>query len=106
MSDYQLTMSVESTDRGAAKVRVWIDPHLKADLSSEQELDLVQDDESSWSGLFSYEGEAFMYRIGICAPPGSCWSLSVRDRRDGNELFFDSDRLTMAKEWLVGSCNP
>ena len=99
-------MTVEGADSCVAQVRVWIDGQLQGDLSSEQELDLVHDDEVSWSGLFSSEGEAFIYRIGICATPGSCWSLSVRDNRDGNELLFDSDLLTMAKEWLVGSCEP
>jgi hypothetical protein len=100
-------MTLEGIDPSDAQVRVWIDSKPTGDLSSEQELELVRDAEASWSGLFSAEGEAFIYRVGICAPPGSCWSLSVRDAADdGEELLFDSDMLTMAKEWLVGSCEP
>lgn len=105
MSDYQLTMTLEGVDSSAAQVRVWIDPRPTGDLTSEREIELVRDAEASWSGMFSAEGEAFTYRVGIRAEAGGCWSLSVRDAgRDGEELLFDSDLLTMAKEWLVGSC--
>lgn len=107
MSAYQLTMRLEGIDPNEAQVRVWIDAQPTGDLSSEQEIELVRDEEASWSGLFSAEGEAFIYRVGIRAAPGSCWSLSVRDAaQDGEELLFDSDMLTMAKEWLIGSCEP
>jgi hypothetical protein len=108
MSEFQLKMTLDGVKSGDAQVRVWIDTELGGDLSCEQEIDLVRDDEeASWSGLFSAEGEAFIYRVGICATPGTAWSLSVRDAsNDGGELLFDSDLLTMAKEWLIGSCEP
>lgn len=108
MSEFQLKMTLDGVNAGDAQVRVWIDTELGGDLSCEQEIDLVRDDEeSSWSGLFSAEGEAFIYRVGIRATPGTAWSLSVRDAgSDGDELLYDSDLLTMAKEWLIGSCDP
>jgi hypothetical protein len=56
--------------------------------------------------LISAESEAFIYRVGICAAPGTAWSLCVRDAESqGSDLLFDSDMLTMAKEWLIGSCD-
>jgi hypothetical protein len=104
MSDYRLTMKLEGVEASDVQVRAWIDEP-SGGLSSEQEVELVQVDDASWSGLFSAEGEAFNYRVGICATPGSCWCLSLRDAgQDGEELLFDSDMLTMAKEWFVGSC--
>ena len=108
MSEFQLKMTLDCLNASDAQVRVWIDTELGGDLSCKQEIDLVRDDEeSSWSGLFSAEGEAFIYRVGIRATPGTAWSLSVRDARsDGEELLYDSDLLTMAKEWLIGSCDP
>jgi hypothetical protein len=108
MSEFELKMKLDGVKSGDAQVRVWIDTELGGDLSCEQEIDLVRDDEeSSWSGLFSADGEAFIYRVGIRATPGTAWSLSVRDAStDGDELLFDSDLLTMAKEWLIGSCDP
>ena len=106
MSEYQLKMTLGGIGSAVAQVRVWIDSQLTSDLSSEHELELVRDDEASWSGLFSASGEGFVYRVGICAAPGTAWSLSVREANNGDELLFDSDLLTMAKEWLVGSCEP
>lgn len=105
VSEYQLKMTLDGRGSGDAQVRVWIDNELSSDLSSEHELQLVRDDEASWSGLFSAEGDGFVYRVGICASPGTAWSLSVRDEAgQGDELLFDSDLLTMAKEWLLGTC--
>jgi hypothetical protein len=102
MSDYQLTIKLEGFEERAAQVRVWIDDPLSGDLSNEKELALVRDEDASWSGCVSAEG-AFIYRIGIFAASGTRWSLSVRDD-DAQELLFDSDELTMPKEWLVGTC--
>jgi hypothetical protein len=99
-------MRLEGSASEVVQVRVWIDAELTGDLSSEQEIELVRDDETTWSGVFSAEGEAFMYRIGICAAPGTPWSLTVHKCREGDELLCDGDMLTMAKEWLIGSCDP
>jgi len=105
VSEYQLKMTLDGLGSGEAQIRVWIDDELSSDLSSEHELKLVRDDEASWSGLFSAESDRFVYRVGICAQPGTAWSLSVRDEAgEGDELLFDADLLTMAKEWLLGTC--
>jgi hypothetical protein len=96
-----LTIKLEGLEE-RAQVRVWIDDQLSGDLSSEREVSLVRDDDTSWSGRVS-AASAFIYRVGIFAAPGARWSLSVRDE-DEQELLFDSDELTMPKEWLVGSC--
>jgi hypothetical protein len=106
MSDYQLRMTLDAVEECAPQLRVWIDDQLAGDLSSEKEIPLVRETETSWCARFSTEGEAFMYRIGIYALSGSRWSLSFRGAgRDGEELLFDSDELTMPKEWLVGTCD-
>lgn len=105
MSEYQLTLTLDGAEVCDAQVRVWIDTELTGDLSCEQELDLARDADTSWSGLFSAPSGLFMYRVGICAAPGTAWSLCVRQAAaDGGEVLFDSDKLTMAKEWLIGSC--
>lgn len=102
VSNYRLTMTLEGAHPDEVEVRAWID---EESLVNEHEIELTREAQT-WSGLFSAEGQAFIYRVGICAPPGSCWSLSVcAAAQDGPELLFDSDMLTMAKEWLVGSCD-
>ena len=105
MSDYQLTMTIESADGCEPQVRVWIDDQLAGDLSSEQEIELVRENKLSWCANVSSRADVFMYRVGIYAAPGSRWTLSLRDAaQGGEELLFDSDQLTMYKEWLVGTC--
>jgi len=107
MSEYQLTMTLDGVGSSDAQVRVWVDTQLTGDLDCEHEIDLVCDDEMSWSGLFAAEDEVFIFRVGIYATPGTAWSLSVRDASaNGDELLFDADMLTMAKEWVIGSCDP
>ena len=104
MPDYRLVMTLEGVKNESAQVRAFIDEPAST-LASEHEVPLVRDEVESWSGLFTAEGDMFSYRVGICAPPGSCWSLSVRAATDDScEVLFDSDVLTMAKEWLVGTC--
>jgi hypothetical protein len=106
MSDYQLRMTLDAVDGCAPQVRLWIDDQPAGDLASEKEIPLTRETKGSWLARFSTEGEAFMYRIGIYALSGSRWSLSFRGAdRDGRELLFDSDELTMPKEWLVGTCD-
>jgi len=104
MSDYQFTIKLDGIDERAPQVRVWIDDQLAGDLSSEKELALVRETKDSWSGRVSTDGSAFIYRVGIFAAPGTRWSLSFCDGRDQQELLFDSDELTMPKEWFVGTC--
>jgi hypothetical protein len=107
MSEFELKITIDESNQEAVQVRAWIDPEPSGDLSSEQEIELVPHNGTSWLGRFSTRGEAFTYRVGICAKPSAVWSLSVRDARsNGNELMFDADMLTMAKEWLVGTYDP
>ena len=41
----------------------------------------------------------------IVAASGSRWALEFRTTgEEAQELLFDSDELTMTKEWLVGTC--
>jgi hypothetical protein len=104
MSDYHFTIKLEDISEGAPQVRVWIDDQLAGDLSSEKEIVLVRETRDSWTAQVSTQGSSFIYRVGIFAAPGTRWSLSFRDERDQQELLFDSDELTMPKEWLVGTC--
>jgi hypothetical protein len=103
MFDYQFVLKLEDAEGSAPEIRMWIDDQFSHDLSSEQEIGLVREEELSWSGRFETRG-AFIYRIGIVARPGSHWSISFSNASDGEELLFDSDDLTLAKEWLVGTC--
>lgn len=103
MSDYQFVLKLEDAQGSEPEIRMWIDDPFTQDLSSEQEVTLARDEELAWSGKFDARG-AFIYRIGIVARPGSNWSISFSNASDGEELLFDSDDLTLAKEWLVGTC--
>jgi hypothetical protein len=104
MSDYQFVLKLEASDQSSPQVRVWVDDQLAGDLSSEQEIKLERTADGVWSAHFSAR-DVFMYRVGIYAAPGSQWSLSFfSGGDDARELLFDSDELTAAKEWLVGTC--
>ena len=103
MSDYQLLVRLEGADPRVTQVRVWIDDQLSGDLSSEREIALVRE-AGAWSAQFSVNGSAFIYRVGIFAGRGARWSLSIRGA-DDRETLFDSDEMTMPKEWLVGTCD-
>jgi hypothetical protein len=103
MFDYQFMIKLDGIAERSAQVRVWIDDQLAGDLSSEKEIALVRETQDSWSARLSTHG-AFIYRVGIFAAPGTRWSLSFRSGREQEELLFDSDELTMPKEWLVGTC--
>ena len=59
---------------------------------------------ASWSSAFMVcvrSENAFMYRIGITAEPGTVWTLEVREK--GREVLRDSDTVSMPKEWLIGT---
>jgi hypothetical protein len=106
MSDYRFTITFDSAGALAPSVRLWIDDEQAAGLGTERELVLARDTERSWSAEFSATQAFFLYRIGICAAPGSRWALSFsRAVNDGNEeLHYDADELMMPKEWLIGTC--
>lgn len=86
------------------QVRMWIDDQQSGDLASEQEVELVREGSAEWVAAFSARGP-FLYRIGIVAAPGSRWALTFRTTGEqAEELLYDSDELTMAKEWVIGTC--
>jgi hypothetical protein len=106
MSEHQFVLNIDVADGIEPQVRMWIDDQQTSDLSSEHEVALVRNALSAWSAEFDASGP-FIYRIGIVASPGSRWSLVFRSvGEEPQELLFDSDELTMTKEWLVGTCEP
>lgn len=101
MTVHQFMLKLETATGIEPQVRMWVDSQQSTDLASEHEVSLTREEEAEWSGEFSAEGP-FLYRVGIVAAPGTRWSLSFRAGQD--ELLFDSDELTMSKEWLLGTC--
>jgi hypothetical protein len=105
MADYVITLKLEVDDDSDVQARIWIDSDLPGDLWSEAELPLEHVGPGTWSGQFSAEHGRFMYRVGILAQPGTIWSLSIQSLiGQVRELLFDSDEVTLPKEWLVGMC--
>lgn len=101
MTVHQFTLKLDAAREIEPQVRMWIDSQQDGDLTSEHEVQLRREDDSEWSAAFSADGP-FVYRIGIMAAPGTRWSLAFRAGED--ELLFDSDELTVSKEWLLGTC--
>ena len=102
--EFVLTLETGAIPGVEPQVRMWIDDQQTCDLASEQEVKLVRGRAAEWVAAFSARGP-FMYRIGIVAAPGSRWALAFRTRGEQpEELLYDSDELTMTKEWLVGTC--
>jgi hypothetical protein len=105
MSDYLITLKLEAVEDSDVQARVWIDSDLPGDLWSEAELPLDRVGHGAWSGRFSAAQGRFMYRVGMLAQPGTIWSLSIQNLGEqSRELLFDSDEVTLPKEWLVGMC--
>jgi len=104
MFEHRVVLKIDVAESDAPQVRMWIDDQRTSDLSSEREIALVRETGSVWSAEFDVEGP-FIYRVGIVATPGCRWSLSFRSVSEDEELLFDSDELTMTKEWLVGTCD-
>lgn len=102
--EFVLTLETASNPGVEPQVRMWIDDQQSGDLASEQEVELVRDSAADWVAAFSARGP-FLYRIGIVAAPGSRWALAFRTTGEQpEELLYDSDELTMTKEWLIGTC--
>lgn len=101
MTVHQFMLKLDTAGEIEPQVRMWVDSQQSTDLASEQEVSLAREEDAAWFGEFSAEGP-FMYRVGIVAAPGTRWALSFRAGDD--ELLFDSDELTMSKEWLLGTC--
>ena len=105
MPNYVITLKLEVNDLSDVQTRIWIDSDLPGDLWSETELELEQLGPGVWAGRFSAEHGRFMYRVGMLAPPGTIWSLSIQTLgAQGRELLSDSDEVTLPKEWLIGMC--
>lgn len=105
MADYVISLKLEVGEDSDAQARIWIDSDLPGDLWSEAELDLDHVGPGEWSGQFTANQGRFMYRVGMMASPGTIWSLSIQSLGgQGRELLFDSDEVTLPKEWLVGMC--
>jgi len=102
--EFVLTLETGANVSVEPQVRMWIDDQQSSDLASEQEVKLVRDGAAEWVAAFSARGP-FLYRIGIVAAPGSRWALAFRTTGEqAEELLYDSDELTMTKEWLIGTC--
>jgi hypothetical protein len=102
--EFVLTLETATNPGVEPQVRMWIDDQQTTDLTSEHEVKLVRDGAADWVAAFSARGP-FLYRIGIVAAPGSRWALAFRTTGERpEELLYDSDELTMTKEWLIGTC--
>jgi hypothetical protein len=106
MTEHEFVLKLEANADVEPQVRMWIDDQQTDDLSSEREIALRREVSGGWTAAFSAPGP-FMYRIGIVGAPGSRWALAFRTvGAEPQELLYDSDELTMSKEWLVGTCEP
>jgi hypothetical protein len=104
MIEHHFVLNIDRAGGVEPQVRMWIDDQQTSNLFSEREVTLVRETLSSWSARFIADGP-FIYRIGIVASPGSRWALAFRTvGDDAQELHYDSDELTMPKEWLIGTC--
>jgi hypothetical protein len=107
MIDLRFSIETDGRKRAESEVRAWIDLKPEVGLGSEIELPLRRRGTCEWHGSFA-AGRAglpyFLYRIGIAGREGAAWELSIR-QRGGTVLMHDADVSTMAKYWLVGSCD-
>ncbi len=107
MTLIDLRFSMDSQPEDGSEVRAWIDLQPDVGLGSEIELPLRRLGGREWAGSFALgrlELPYFLYRIGIAGREGATWELSIR-QRGGGLLMLDADVSTMAKCWLVGSCD-
>jgi hypothetical protein len=104
--DLRMSLSVDTGQ--SAEVRAWIDLQPDQGLGSEIELPLRRRGRREWVGTFAV-GEAqpryFLYRVALAAHVGASWEMQIRERGSGTLLLTDADTFTLAKCWLVGSCD-
>lgn len=108
MARIELSVSLELNTACVPEVRAWLDLDPHQGLSSEIELPLTQSARSVWRGFFHVDEtrcEHFAYRVGLCAQLEAEWSLRFRHTEHDCDLLVDSDRLMIAKCWLIGNCN-
>jgi hypothetical protein len=109
MALIELSMYVHTEPgRPSPEVRAFIDLRPEQGLGSEIELPLRRRGKRQWVGAFAV-GETqprhFLYRIALAAHIGASWELVIRKRGADASLLCDADTLSLAKCWLVGSCD-
>jgi hypothetical protein len=94
--------------RPTPEARAWIDLRPELGLGSEIELPLRRRGKREWVGTFAV-GETqpryFLYRVALAAHIGASWELTIRPRGASSPLLCDADTFSLAKCWLVGSCD-
>jgi hypothetical protein len=104
----ELSVTLHVThERLIPEARAWVDLEPDGDLHSEIELPLHRHGLWRWIGVMGVADptpECFFYRLGIVGHAGAQWSIKVRDRNLGRDILVDTDTLTSAKCWLIGSC--
>jgi len=119
--DLRMSVNVHA-GQSAPEVRAFIDLQPDRGLGSEIELPLrLRGKREStsrrreaparchqWVGSFAVgdsQPRYFLYRVALAAHVGASWELLIRERGSGTPLLADADTLTLAKYWLVGSCD-
>jgi hypothetical protein len=103
-------LRLRSPPRGGAprpEARFFVDLDPCDTLRSEIEVALIPEPGGLFRGMFRLEPtarEQFFYRVGLCASPGSAWTLRIRSAARDQDLLDDGDTLDTAKCWLVGTC--
>jgi hypothetical protein len=109
MALIDLRLSIDS-DPGQPDpdVGAWIDLRPELGLDSEIELPLRRRGRQEWVGTFAVgktQPGYFLYRVALAAHVGASWELAIRKRGAGTPLLCDADTFSLAKYWLVGSCD-
>lgn len=94
--------------RVVPEVRAYVDLQPDRGLGSEIELPLRRRGKREWVGTFAVgasQPRYFLYRVALAAHVGASWELLIRERGSGTPLLTDADTVTLAKCWLVGSCD-
>jgi hypothetical protein len=105
--DLRMSLNVEPA-RSAPEVRAFVDLLPERGLGSEIELPLRRRGSREWVGTFAIGADQpryFLYRVALAAHVGAAWELLIRERGAQSPLLTDADTLTLAKCWLVGSCD-
>jgi hypothetical protein len=105
--DLRMSLIVDSSEP-TPEVRAFIDLQPDRGLGSEIELPLRRRSKREWVGTFAVgdsQPRYFLYRVALAAHVGASWELLIRERGENTPLLADADTFTLAKCWLVGSCD-